>query len=229
MEVLKCVIIEDQLSAQRILMSYISEMSNLELIGCFISPLEAIPTLGLGQIDVLFLDVHLPKISGIDFLKSLKNPPNVILTTAFTEYALKGFELDVVDYLLKPFSFERFLKSIFKIQRLSRTKAPIVHLQYLFVRTKNVIQKVKIADIHFIEAKGDFVLIWTASKRYIANSSLHDILKRLGANFARSHKSFIVNIHAIDKINGNCIQIGEHTVSIGRKYREGLMLKLKMV
>ena len=222
-------IIEDQLPAQRILKGYLNELPNLELVGTFISPIEAIPYLEKENVDVLFLDVHLPKISGIDFLKSLRNPPHVILTTAFTEYALDGFELDVVDYLLKPFSFERFLKAISKIQNIAKNNAPIVHQQYIFVKSKSVIQKIKLSEICFIEAKGDFVLICTKTNRYIANSSLSDILQRLGESFVRSHKSFIVNINAIDNINGNMINIGEQVVSIGRTYRENLMSKLKMI
>ena len=229
MEALKCVIIEDQIPAQRILKGYLEEIPNLELVGTFISPIKALPVLESENVNVLFLDIHLPKISGIDFLKSIQNPPSVILTTAFTEYALDGFELDVVDYLLKPFSFERFLKAISKIQRISKNTNPIVHQQYIFVRTKGVIQKIKIADIGFIEAKGDFVLINTDAQRFTANSSLVDILKRLGNNFIRSHKSFIVNLNSIDKINGNRIYIGNQEISIGRTFKENLMSKLKMI
>jgi len=113
MEALKCVIIEDQIPAQRILKGYLEEIPNLELVGTFISPIKALPVLESENVNVLFLDIHLPKISGIDFLKSIQNPPSVILTTAFTEYALDGFELDVVDYLLKPFSFRLFTNNIF--------------------------------------------------------------------------------------------------------------------
>jgi len=222
-------IIEDQIPAQRILKGYLDELVNLELVGTFISPMEAIPHLEKENVDVLFLDVHLPKISGIDFLKSLRNPPAVILTTAFTEYAIEGFELDVVDYLLKPFSFERFLKAISKIQSIAKNSDPIIHQQYIFVKNKSVIQKIRIGDIRFIEAKGDFVLINTQENRYIANSSLGDILVKLGNDFVRSHKSFVVNINAIDKINGNMIKIGEQTISIGRTFKENLMNKLKMI
>ena len=130
MEVFKCLIIEDQLPAQRILKSYIAEIPNLELVDAYISPLKAMESLKGKVIDILFLDVHLPKISGIDFLKSLPQPPSVILTTAFPEYALEGFELDVIDYLLKPFSFERFLKAISKIQRIAKHSNPIFHQKF---------------------------------------------------------------------------------------------------
>jgi len=202
---------------------------NLHLMDSFLSPIEALPILEAGEIDVLFLDIHLPKISGIQLLKLLKQPPAIILTTAFSEYAVEGFELDVVDYLLKPFSFERFLKSISKIQRISKSNDPIIHRKHLFVRTKQMIQKIDIADIQFIEAKGDFVLLCTSNHRHIANISLQDILSKIGKNFARCHKSFIVNITAIEKINGNQIKIGDQTIAIGRTYKEDLLKRLEMI
>ncbi len=229
MEVLSCMIIEDQLSAQRILTGYIEEVPNLELLGAFITPLKAIRQLETTSIDVLFLDIHLPKISGIDFLRSIPSPPAVILTTAFPEYALEGFELDVIDYLLKPYSFERFLKAISKIHRLPKNNNPIFYQKYLFLRAKGIIQKVNIDAIHYIEAKGSFTLIHTGKNRYIANTSLQEILTRLSPNFIRCHKSFIVNIEAINKIIGNTIQIENNTILIGRTYKEQLLEKLKMI
>ena len=222
-------IIEDQLSAQRILRGYIKEVSNLSLVGAFIAPLEAMPELERKTVDVLFLDIHLPKISGIDFLKSIPNPPAVILTTAFTEYALEGFELDVVDYLLKPYSFERFLKAISKIHRIAKNSNPIFHQKYLFLRAKGIIQKVNIEAILYIEAKGSFVLIHTVDNRLVANTSLQEILTRLSQNFIRCHKSFIVNIEAINKIIGNTIKIQDNSILIGRTYREQLLMRLKMI
>ena len=229
MDILKCIIIEDQIPAQEILQAYLSEMPNLELVGIYVSPLKALPHLEKEQIDVLFLDIHLPKISGIDLLKLLPNPPVVILTTAFAEYAVQGFELDVVDYLLKPFSFERFLKSISKIQRISKIEKPIIHRQFLFVRTKHIIQKIEIKDIQFIEAKGDFILLCTATNRHIANTSLHDIVTKIGSHFVRCHKSYVVNIQSIERINGNRILIGQGEIPIGRTFREHLLRALEMI
>lgn len=228
MEVFKCVIIEDQLPAQRILQRYIKEMPNLELKGTFINPLDALPLLET-PIDVLFLDVHLPKLSGIDFLKSIPKPPHIILTTAFSEYALEGFELDVVDYLLKPFSFERFLKAVNKIKRIEQSEQPIIHQHVLFVKSKGVIQKVSTTQISYIEAKGDFVLIHTKEKRYTANSSLQNILQKLEGRFIKCHKSFVVNIDKIDRIVGNQIKLERASVPIGRTHKEALMERLEMI
>ncbi len=131
--------------------------------------------------------------------------------------------------LLKPFSFERFLKSISKIQRIATNNNPIIHRQYLFVRNKHIIQKITISDIQHIEAKGDFVALHTAAKQYIANTSLQDILLKIGIDFIRCHKSFIVNINAIEKINGNQIMIGKNTIPIGRTFKEQLLKRLEMI
>lgn len=229
MNVLNCIIIEDQIPAQKTLQSYIAQVPDLHLLSTYISPLEAIKELESERVDILFLDIHLPKISGIDFLKSLCNPPLIILTTAFSEYAVQGFELDVVDYLLKPYSFERFLKSISKIQRIANNNKPIIHHQYLFVRNKSAIQKIVINDILYIEAKGDFVLICTNTQRAIANTSLQNILATLGGQFIRCHKSYIINIEAIEKIIGNQLIIHEKQLPIGRTYKDSLLEKIKMI
>ena len=229
MDILKCIIIEDQLPAQEILQRYIEEVPNLELVGTYVSPLKALSRLKGDEIDVLFLDVHLPKISGIELLSVLPNPPAVILTTAFEEYAVKGFEMDVIDYLLKPFSFERFLKSIHKIQRIAKSEKPIIHRQALFAKSKHVIQRIDIEDIKYIEAKGDFILLCTSSQRHMANISLSDILPKIGAHFIRCHKSFIINIQAIERINGNRILINNKEIPIGRTFREGLLQALEMI
>lgn len=211
------------------LKKYIEAVPGLVLDGCFIDPLEAVPFLESGKIDVVFLDIHLPKISGIDLLKSLHHTPHIILTTAFSEYALEGFELDVVDYLLKPFSFERFLKSISKINRLAMNKSPIFHQKYLFVKNKGEINKVLVDDVLFMEAKGDFIILNTNEKRHIVNTSLQEILNKLDQRFVRCHKSYVINISFIDKIIGNRIKVKDQSISIGRAYKNGLLEQLKMV
>jgi len=229
MDVLNCIIIEDQIPAQKTLEAYILQVPNLKLVDTYISPIEALTILDNGSIDILFLDIHLPKISGIELLKLLHRPPLIILTTAFSEYAVQGFELDVVDYLLKPFSFERFLKSISKIQRIANYHKPIFHQQYLFVRNKHLIQKIAIDEIQYIEAKGDFVLLFDQTKSQIANTSLQEILQKLGNRFVRCHKSYIINLSAIEKITGNRIIIDNKQIPIGRTYKEELLSKIEMI
>lgn len=222
-------IIEDQLPAQRILKGYIDKVNNLELVGTYLNPIKALNELDSKEIDILFLDIHLPKISGINLLKSLNKAPNIVITTAFSEYALQGFDLDVIDYLLKPYSFDRFLKSISKIKRVVKEEQPILYQQDIFVKTKGVIQKIKIKDILFIESKGDFVLLSTQVERHIVSSSLQKINNKLGSNFIRCHKSYVIKLSAIDKIVGNTIKIGMFSIPIGRTFRDKLIKQLKLI
>lgn len=225
MNIINCIIIEDQLAAQRILKKYIENVSNLNLVATFISPLEAISTINNEKIDLIFLDIHLPKISGIQFLNTVSNLPEVILTTAFSEYAVESFELNVLDYLLKPFSFQRFLKAISKVEITS--KQPQQNL--IFIKSNKGIQKLKIDAIEYVEAKGDFVLVHTKTNKHIVNSSLQDILKKLGQSFIQNHKSYIVNITNIDAINGNSLKINAKIIPIGRLYKQALLTSLKII
>ena len=175
-------------------------------------------------VDVIFLDIQLPKISGIELLKSQKIKPQVILTTAFSEFALEGFELEVVDYLLKPFSFERFVKAINRltpnIQNPPSSPAP------LFVKTKGAIEKIAVDTILYLEAKGDFIQVHQAHRRVLANISLQDVQTKLASSFIRCHRSYIVNIQAIQKIIGNTIKLESAEIPIGRTYRQQLLEKL---
>lgn len=229
MEQINCIIIEDQIPAQETLKGYVSQVPALNLLSSYVSPLEALGDFSAGRVDLLFLDVHLPKISGIELLKSLTQPPQTILTTAFSEYAVEGFELDVVDYLLKPFSFERFLKSVAKVKKKDRSKASGPQPDFLFVKNKGQIKKIVIADIEYVEAKGDFTIICTADGREVANISLQDILKSLGDRFVRCHRSYLVNIDRIERIVGNDIYIGAKRIGIGRTYRAGVLGRIWMV
>jgi len=228
MKPLNCVILEDQIPAQKTLMGYIAQVPTLSLLNTYISPLEALQELNSNRVDILFLDIHLPKVSGIELLRSLQQPPQIILTTAFPEYAIEGFELDVVDYLLKPFSFERFLKSVSKIKQKGSRK-PGLQQDFLFVRNKGQIKKIAIADIEYVEAKGDFTIICTSSNREVANISLQNILVSLGDRFVRCHKSYVVNIDRIDRIVGNDIFVGPKRVAIGRTFKEALMARIRMI
>jgi len=226
---LNCLIIEDQIPAQDILIRYIEQVPNLTVLGVYISPLEAISVIENGAVDILFLDVHLPKLSGIELLKSLNYQPNTILTTGFSDYAVEGFELDVVDYLLKPFSFERFLKAVSKVPQKDDYLSGDQASDLLFVRNKGQIKKIEISTILYIEAKGDFLFIHHQDGRDIANISLQKLLLTLGSNFAKCHKSYVVNLGSIDKIYGNQIIVGTKNIPIGRTCKSDLMNKLKMI
>jgi len=229
MEKLNCLVVEDQIPAQEILISYIEQVPTLNLQGVYISPLEAIASIEGGNVDILFLDIHLPKLSGIELLKSIKHLPNTILTTAFSDYAVEGFNLDVIDYLLKPFSFDRFLKAVAKVPSSAIIANQDLLSDHLFVKSQGQIKKIEVSGIEYIEAKGDFVIIYSNDARAIANISLTKLQATVGSGFVRCHKSYIVNIASINKIVGNTITVSTQKIPIGRSYKADLMKKLNLI
>lgn len=220
---MKCIIIEDQLPAQRILKRYIEDFGGLDLKGTFSNALEAIQFLNRESVDLIFLDIHLPKLSGIEFLKTLSKKPRIILTTAFSEYALKGFELDVVDYLLKPFSFQRFVKAVSKAKILLDSNQELAKAagQMLFVKSGHDYIKINTVDIVYINSDSDYTDIYMSDANYITSESLRFWQSNLEAEkFLRVHKSYIVNLEKVLKISGNRIYLlGDNVVPIGRTYK----------
>ncbi|MDZ7716439.1 MAG: LytTR family DNA-binding domain-containing protein [Balneolaceae bacterium] len=229
---LKCLIIEDELPAQRVLKKYINDVPYLELKAAFKSPVESMETLQSKDIDLLFLDINLPKISGLNFLRSLNHPPKVIITTAYPDYAHEGFELDVVDYLLKPFSFERFLKALSKLKEekeiQSKERSELVSSQrYAFVKVDKTLHRVDFDKIYYIESDKDYIKIVLEDKNLMLLQTLKHWIKMLpNDEFARAHKSYIVNIAHINKIAGNQIMIGSKNIPIGRHYKQDFMDKI---
>ncbi|NNE77849.1 MAG: response regulator transcription factor, partial [Pricia sp.] len=214
---------------------YIGDMQNMELKATFADAIQAMDFLKTEEVELIFLDIHLPKISGIDFLKSIQHKPHVILTTAFSEYALESYEYDVVDYLLKPFSFERFVQAISKVplsktvqaaqdNTVSKTPSPDV----IFIKSGYEHIKINVADIQFIQSDADYTEIFTAEKKYLSQEPLRYWEEYLDANtFFRIHKSYILNISKIQKIIGNQVRLDEKTtLPIGRAYKEQFMKSL---
>jgi len=231
---LKCIIIEDELPAQRVLKKYIADVPYLDLAGTFKSPVEAMETLQSETIDILFLDINLPKISGLNFLRSLQNPPRVIITTAYPDYAHEGFELNVVDYLLKPFSFDRFLKALSKIpssqSNANASQSHQVETRFVFVKVDKALHKVAFDDILYIESDKDYVNIVKTDNSLMLLQTLKYWEELLPKNeFARVHKSFIVNISKIKKIVGNQIDIGDRYLPIGRSYKQDFLDKIETI
>lgn len=220
-----CIIIEDQPPAQRILKKYIEDFETLELKATFSNAIQAMEFLKTEEVDLIFLDIHLPKISGIDFLKVLPNPPAVILTTAFSEYALESYEFNVVDYLLKPFSFQRFVKAVSKVpiqqDNQSLDNDEIVKKE-IFIKSGYEHIKVIINDILFIKSDADYTEIILLEKKHLSSEPLRYWLENLDNNqFMRVHKSYIVNTNKIEKVSSNQIFLDEKTVvPIGRAFKE---------
>ena len=226
-----CIIVEDQPHAQSILEKYISDINAVDLLGTFGDALEALSFLKETTVDLIFLDIHLPKLSGIDLLGILNPRPKVIFTTAFSEYALQGYELDVVDYLLKPFSFKRFLQAISKAERLleSGTENPKLAAAkksaspegMIFIKSGTDYLRIEKKAIKYIKANGDYTSIFTSQSKHLASHPLKYWLQHLPSRyFCQIHKSYIVNISFIQRISGNQIFIDKEQLPIGRTFRD---------
>lgn len=237
MSKIKCLILEDEKPAQGVLKKYIDELPYLELAAVHSNPLSAMETLQDGGIDLIFLDINLPKISGLNFLKSLSNPPEVIVTTAYPDYALEGFELNVADYLLKPISFERFLKAVSSLAGgrggaaagagEEGGEAADPSRRYTFEKADNTIYKIEYGKIRYIESDRDYVKIHLEEEDFMFRQSLKYWMEILPeAEFSRVHKSYIVNIANISRISGNRIIMDEDVIPIGRNYKEPFLEKI---
>lgn len=230
---LNCLIIDDEPLARKGLKEYIADVDFLNLVGEFDNPLKATNALSSQPVQLLFLDIHMPKISGIDFLKTLQHPPLVILTTAYPQYALEGFDLSVLDYLLKPISFDRFFKAVLKAKdhyqaRQATVAAPETPRDdYIFIKADNKLVKLAYNDILFVEALQNYVAIHTPEKKYITYLTFKSIEESLPAEqFLKVHKSYLVAVSKISSIEGNEIIAGTHHIPISRNLKEEVMEKL---
>ena len=225
---LACIIIEDQPPAQRILKKYISNADNLILKGTFSNPLEAKNYLSKEKIDLIFLDIHLPKMSGLEFLKSVENHPKVILTTAYSEYALESYQYNVIDYLLKPFSYDRFLKSIQKVNNLDN-KSQFFNKNnsnILYIKTGYEVLKIDSNEIYYIKSDGDYTEIFMETKKILTSDSLKNWLEKLKSNFCQVHKSYIINEKHFNKLLKNQLYLNNDIViPLGRAYKKTFIEK----
>lgn len=219
---INCLIIDDEPTSQKILEKYISDVDFLHLSGVVNNAIEALEELkDNNDIDLLFLDVNMPKISGLTFYKSLQNPPCVIFTTAYSQYALDGFDVNAIDFLLKPFSFERFFIAVNKVVgKKSTTENNTKENHSLLIKSNKITHKISSNNILFIEAYGDYVKIYVEDKYILTNNTFSNILEMLPKNkFVQTHKSFAINWDKIISINGNRIKINNHLIPIGQKYK----------
>lgn len=225
MKLFKCLIVDDEPVAQRILEGYLADFSEFELVDKCLHALAARTVLQQTTIDLMFLDLEMPKLKGLAFLKTLQNPPAVIITTAHREYALEGFELEVLDYLLKPISFERFLKAINRFQKIhtngnTLSSEPILETtEFLYVKSNRKTLKIPQHTIDYIEGMNNYIKIYCQQDMHIVYTSLQKILLDLGTSFLRIHKSYIINKHKIKAFNQEQIEVGAKQLPIGNKYR----------
>lgn len=227
---MKCIIIEDEIPAQKILKNFIAKIPSLELVATFKAAIEANSFLNTESVDVAFLDINLPDMSGIDFIKTIKNPPAIIMTTAYSEYAVTSFELDtIVDYLVKPFSFDRFLKAVNKARE--RLEVPEIisvdNEETIFLNVDKTLHKIVLNEILYIESERNYITVVTENQRLSYIDSLKNWNVKLPENtFIQVHKSFIINSLFVNKISGNTLFIKENKIPIGRTYKQDLLGKL---
>jgi len=230
---IKCLVIDDELPAREILKKHIDGVEALELCGTCSNAVEAISFLKDNRVDLLFLDIQMPHLLGTNFLRTLKNPPKVIFTTAYRKYAVEGFELDAVDFLLKPINFERFLKGVNKILQLNLqgnvdTAMPSEsHSEsvppFLYFRANRKMVKVQFNDILYIEGLNDYIRIITVNKTIITKHLLASLEEMLPSNeFIRIHKSFIIAINKIESFNADSVEIGKKEIPVGRLFKFNL-------
>lgn len=224
---IKCIITDDEPVARKGLQSYVEKVDFLTLTGVCEDAIQLNTLLKAGQPDLLFLDIEMPYLSGLDLLATLINPPKVIITSAYEQYALKGYELDVTDYLLKPISFERFLKAVNKVHGLLQRELSPAAEEFLFVKSDKQMKKVFLKDILFIEGLENYVCICTASYKILVHSTMKNIYNSLPENdFIQTHRSFIVNINHVSLIEGNILNIAGHEIPVARNYRETVFARI---
>ncbi|WP_321375232.1 response regulator transcription factor [uncultured Draconibacterium sp.] len=235
----KCLIIDDEPLARDLMRSHIEKLDNFEICAECGDAMKALQELHNYKIDLMFMDIQMPQITGIEFLKTLKNPPKVIITTAYREYALEGFELDVVDFLLKPITFERFLKSVNKYYQSVQEDVPAARQvmpsngnsddAFIYVKENKKVLKVHLNDILYVEGLSEYVQIYTTDKKIITKTSMTNMAEKLPENsFMRIHKSFIVSLSKIEAFTSSSIEVPGKELPIGRSYKNGVLEVLQL-
>lgn len=219
MSKIRCIIIEDEPLAVKVLKDYVAQVPFLQLQETFRDALLATDYLRGNTVDLIFLDIHLPRLKGMSFLKTLTNPPAVIVTTAYHQYAVEGFELNVTDYLLKPIAFERFLVAVGKLPKPAETASR----DFIFINVQKKKVRLSFADILYIESQREYIRIVTVQGEYLSKMSTHEIESLLPAPlFTRVHRSFIVSVRRIDAFTAEMIEIGGTSIPVGKEYKKNI-------
>jgi DNA-binding LytR/AlgR family response regulator len=222
---IRCMIVDDEPLASKLIATYIKPIHNLELLKICYSGIDAANYLNEHEIDLIFLDINMPEISGMDFLKSLNISPLIIITTAHREFAVESFELDVVDYLIKPITLQRFMKTISRVNKLvsldEGQKKSEAEDSFIFLKVDKKMVKVKLNDICYIESLKDYIRVKTIEGSYVTHQTLTHITELLASdNFVRIHRSFTVSLKMVTAIDGNRLEIKEDLLPIGRNYQQ---------
>ncbi len=232
----KCLIVDDEPLARDLIRGHVEKLENFEIVAECSDAMKALNILREKQVDLMFMDIQMPQITGIEFLKTLKHPPMVIITTAYREYALEGFELDVVDYLLKPITFERFLKAVNKYYQMNQDDVQLIastvsdklpEESFIYVKENKKVVKVYLSEIRYIEGLSEYVQIYTDKKKIITKTSMAQMEEKLPPeNFLRIHKSFIVSMGKIEAFTANTIEIQGKELPIGRSFKNAVISAL---
>ena len=225
---LRCVITDDEPMARKGLQGYVEKLDFLELVAVCEDAVQLSNVLKQQPVDLLFLDIEMPYMSGVELLTGLTDPPKVIIVSAYEQYALKGYELDVTDYLLKPVSFERFLKAVNKVyDQVAKQTAACAEPQFIFVKTTQKMEKVFFRDILFVEGMENYVSIQTSSGKVVTHTTLSLFLRMLPAtHFMQCHKSFVVNLDKVFALEGNLLHIDAYKIPISRTYKNDVLAVL---
>ncbi len=233
---MNCIIIDDELTARTIINQLCSKTENLVVLEEFSNAIEAIKYLNKNEVDLIFLDVHMPGFTGFDFIETLKNPPKIILTTSDVNFAIDAFEYEcIIDFLLKPITFPRFQKAINKVENLTKQDAqtngnPKDTTNEIYVNIDRRLVKIETDSIYIIEAKGDYIMIKTKGKDYMVHSTLKKIEEKLPKDaFLKIHRSFIINTKHIIDIEDNSVLIDKHVIPVSRSNRPELMKRLNLL
>ncbi|MBS1527734.1 MAG: response regulator transcription factor [Bacteroidetes bacterium] len=222
---ISCIITDDEPFARKGLQGYIEKIGFFDLKGVCEDALQLSDMLQQENVDLLFLDIQMPHITGVEFLRALRNPPKVIFTTAYQQYAIDGFDLDVMDYLLKPIPYDRFLKAALKAKDyFAMREKPGNSVPYIFVKANGKLEKIAFADILFVEAMENYVAIYQENKKIVTHSTIKSLLEKLPQKqFIQTHKSYVVAIDKVGTIEGNTLHIGEYKVPMSKYLREEVL------
>lgn len=242
-KILSCLIVDDEPLAHQVIESYVQKVERLKIVGNCYNAVDTVNFLHKTPVDLIFLDINMPELTGIDLLKTLQSPPLIILTTAYSEFALESYELGVTDYLLKPIRFERFLKGVNKALDLydrqvttelvpnpiDRITEKNVSIDHILAKSNGVTHKIMLNKIHFIQSYGNFIKIHTEEKVYLTAETMKNIDSSLSeSHFIRVHKSYLVNTQYIEKILSNSMYVAGTEIPIGNTYKQALQQKLKL-
>jgi len=223
--IVKCIIIDDEPFAIKVIESHLASFKNIELLGSFSNPIDALEIIEQGQVDAIFLDINMPGMNGLDFIKNSRHNYQIIITTAYREYAVESFELDVLDYLVKPIPFNRFLKTINKLHQIINNSQAnngdyIANKEpFIFLKVDKKLVKILLKDILYIESLKDYIKVITTHGNYLVHKSLTGMTEELpNSNFMRVHRSYTIAIDKIKSVEGNLVEIDSKRIPIGRNY-----------